>query len=210
MDPYQQQQQLDRLKSIVTRIAALEMACCPTSVNDKSSDVSSLEKRMEQVEQKIKSRQNSRVAEWVECERLFKELAPSLTSMAMAMGTLSTDESSKNNTKNAPITYRRQEILACVDEFKRNISCLQQIHGIAFPLDQILSGQSDALNVGDQELKRIEVLEQNLKSISQQAYNISNRVDTLLNMYHDVIMSASEKIVLYDEELRDIVSKQTH
>ena len=204
----------DRLQSLISRVAALETASCPTSMNafpNKFND-KSMEERIDQLERNINSlvltSDESGLKEWNECGKLFNELAPSLASVAMSTGTNSTYDDSKSNTKNNPITYRRHELLACSDDFKRDISCLQQIQGLATPLEKILSGDNETLNLSNDNLQRLDAVEKKISYIKQHACAISDRVDTLLNAYHDVVMSASEKLVLYDEELKEIESQQ--
>lgn len=201
-------EQKERIKSILNRVNALGgVLSSPNNINSTQAKDYSLEKRFDVLESSIRSKSldssSLGAAEWEECEKMYKDLAPSSSALTMSAGMSNANDAilGNSNSKNAPIMYRRQEVLSCADDFKRNIDVLQQIQGLPVPVTKILEADNNSLKISDEDHARLKAVEERIEDIAKRAHNISDRVDTLLTAYHDIILTASEKLVLYDEAL---------
>lgn len=197
-----------RVESISSRLASLEARIRDDSTEaNNSGGGSSVEARLDLLEEEmnrvlISSSSNDNSKDWNECEKMFKVLigGGSDSNVALAVGTsVSNDPLS---IKNAPIFFRRQEILASVDEFKKNIEMLKTIDANAVPINTLMSddGWLEAAHLGDYQ-NRADVVEKRIGGVASRLNDVSQRVDRLIATYHTVIMAMSEKIVLFDEEL---------
>jgi hypothetical protein len=115
----------------------------------------------------------------------------------------------------APILYRKQELLASADTFKHD---MEQVGDI---LKLLLIGQPPITDgdlkeehvtqapiltgtpcVSEEDQQRMDALQHQMVDMQTRTTAVADRMDRLLNNYHSLISTVSEKMILADEELR--------
>lgn len=207
-----------RVELISSRLASLEARIRDDSTeanNSGGGSAGGIEARLDLLEKDmnrvlISSSSNDNSKDWNECEKMLKVLigGGSDSNVALAVGTSVSND--RLSVKNAPIFFRRQEILASIDEFKKNIEMLKTIDANAVPINTLVSdaGWLEAAHLGDYQ-NRADVVEKRIGGVAARLNDVSQRVDRLIATYHTVIMAMSEKIVLFDEELTRLSSEHS-
>jgi hypothetical protein len=115
----------------------------------------------------------------------------------------------------APILYRKQELLASAEPFKHD---MEQVGDI---LKLLLIGQPPITDgdlkeehvtqapiltgtpcVSEEDQQRMDVLQHQMVDMQTRTAAVADRMDRLLNNYHSLISTVSEKMILADEELQ--------
>ena len=127
-------------------------------------------------------------------------------------GTAMTHQTSVSST---PLYYRRQEVLATSDDLKDDMDKVAQMLHLLMvgqtpreegkpPLREEEATGAPIVNlspVSRDEERRLDLLQANIGDIGSRTQAIGNRVDALLKLYYSLVATASEKIVLADEEV---------
>lgn len=144
-------------------------------------------------------------------DRLLSELAMSPLAGPAA--------SVQGNNANAPLLFRRQEILASSDSMNQDMELLTRIRdltmiGVKVTDSKISSNESSVVNCPiiaserynlalDPDAKeRLERLCFRVAELHKRSLSASLRADRLLNAYGQVMMALSEKIVLAEEQIK--------
>ena len=124
-----------------------------------------------------------------------------------------------SNAANAPLLFRRQEILASSESMKQDMELLAQIRdltmiGVKVTDSKKSSNESQVVNCpiiaseryylpSDPEAKeRLERLCFRVAELHKRSSTVSIRADRLLDSYGQVMMALSEKIVLAEEQIK--------
>ena len=121
----------------------------------------------------------------------------------------------QTNTSSAPLYYRRQEVLSAADGLKIDLNNLSQMLSLLMvsqapreegqpPLREEEVTQAPIVNIpplSREDEKRLDILQADIHDLQTKTAGISNRVDALLKLYSSLITTASEKLVLADEEV---------
>eukprot|EP00984_Skeletonema_dohrnii_P003152 scaffold1048_cov101-Skeletonema_dohrnii-CCMP3373.AAC.1 len=136
----------------------------------------------------------------------------------LAMSPLAGPAASVGGNANAPLLFRRQEILASSDSMKRDMEVLSRIReltmiGVKVTNDTNKSESnvvncpiiaSDRYNLpSDPEAKeRLERLCFRVAEVHKRSTAVSIRADRMLDSYGQVMMALSEKMVLAEEQIK--------
>ena len=141
------------------------------------------------------------------CQTYEEEFHPGLLLTHNILG------ASSSSSKQAPLMYRRQEILASKESFQSDIQHLSAIRDLLLLKSKssssenkyanapIISSDSYTLATDPSNIKRLDKVTHKIVEVQSRASQLGSRLDHLLNLYEKVILAASEKIVLADEEL---------
>eukprot|EP00581_Thalassiosira_minuscula_P014819 CAMPEP_0183722342 /NCGR_PEP_ID=MMETSP0737-20130205/14322_1 /TAXON_ID=385413 /ORGANISM="Thalassiosira miniscula, Strain CCMP1093" /LENGTH=240 /DNA_ID=CAMNT_0025952483 /DNA_START=119 /DNA_END=841 /DNA_ORIENTATION=- len=149
-------------------------------------------------------------------DRLLSELALSpLAGPAAAAG----------SGNNAPMAYRRMEILASADSMKRDMDLLARIRDLTYIGTKAPAGGASSSGGGDGDgskivncpivsserynlpsdpkaAERLERICFRVAKLNQRAAVASQRADEMLNSYGKIMMALSEKMVLAEEQIK--------
>lgn len=201
-------------KSLEARFLALESSLgLLQPVNTEASSSASsfrikhldLTSRLDALECKINSFATPQSI-WNESDELLRELHP--------QAALTYQEPS---TRNDPIYYRKQQVLASVDDLKRDFAVLNRIMNlllISQPASKLTEEQvtqapilvSTTTNNPDDQV-RLEKLLVDIHHTRRQAMDMTRRVDSLIQTYHVVVASLSERMLLLHQK---IAAKELH
>ena len=210
------------LEQIESRLAALELKVVgPASSSSSSADVPSridklvrstagidaTNKLSSDVKAKAESKRLALREEYRIIDRLLSELEISPT-----VGP--TESASSGN--NAPMVFRRMEVLASADSLKRDMELLARIPDLTAIGTKVSAGgtPSDVVNCpiitserynlpSDPEAaERLERLCFRVAKINQHTAILSQRVDKMVNSYGKVMSALSEKMVLAEEQIQ--------
>jgi hypothetical protein len=193
-----------RLSALETQLGVNDYA---TTSKDNETNVTTEDKdlisRLEGLEGQFMSLTDSSFRQtWAESFKLMIELDPgsALTHQSLFA---------------APILYRKQELLASADTFKHD---MEQVGDI---LKLLLIGQPPITDgdlkeehvtqapiltgtpcVSEEDQQRMDALQHQIVDMQTRTAAVADRMDRLLNNYHSLISTVSEKMILADEELR--------
>ena len=142
-------------------------------------------------------------------DRLLSELAMSPLAGPASVG----------GNSNAPLLFRRQEILASSDSMKRDMEVLTRIReltmiGVKVTNDSNSSNESNVVNCpiisserynlpSDHDAKeRLERLCFRVAELHKRSTAVSIRADRMLDSYGQIMMALSEKMVLAEEQIK--------
>jgi hypothetical protein len=171
--------------------------------NETTTEDKDLISRLEGLEGRFMSLTDSSLRQtWAESDKLMIELDPkaALTHQQLFA---------------APILYRKQELLASAEPFKRD---LEQVGDI---MKLLLIGQPPITDgdlkeehvtqapiltgtpcISEEDQQRMDALQHQMVDMQTRTAAVANQMDRLLNNYHTLISTVSEKMILADEELR--------
>ncbi|KAK1741730.1 hypothetical protein QTG54_007303 [Skeletonema marinoi] len=127
----------------------------------------------------------------------------------LAMSPLAGPAASVGGNANAPLLFRRQEILASSDSMKRDMEVLSRIRELT-----MIGSESNVVNCpiiaserynlpSDPEAKeRLERLCFRAAEVHKRSTAVSIRADRMLDSYGKVMMALSEKMVLAEEQIK--------
>jgi hypothetical protein len=185
--------------SIEARLQALEatLGVIPLKEGDSSLDI---ETRLDALQTKIKaSTPSSLHSTWDESDRLLRDLDPGPTLTY------------QQTFKNYPILYRRKEVLASADSIKADMGQLSTLlnlllisqKNIDSPLRQEQVTQAPILTsvvISEEQERRLDSMLLKLGELSRSIQDMADRVDFLVDSYHAVMTTMSEKMVAADEK----------
>lgn len=141
-------------------------------------------------------------------DRLLSELAISPLAGPTASG----------GSANAPLIFRRMEVLASSESMKRDMELLARIRDLTNIGTKTTEKGSDSeskvancpvvssdkfnLSSDPEALERLEKLCFRIANISKRSATVSQRADEMLSTYSEVMRALSEKIVLAEEQLK--------
>ena len=140
----------------------------------------------------------------------------------LAMSPLAGPAASGGGNSNAPLLFRRQEILASSDSMKRDMELLSRIReltmiGVKVTTNDSNKSSSNEINVvncpitssekynlpSDPDAKeRLERLCFRVAELHKRSTAVSIRADRMLDSYGEVMMALSEKMVLAEEQIK--------
>lgn len=171
---------------------------------EQKAEDTDIQKRLEELKALYESTTESSFREsCTESEKLMRDLDA---------GTALTHQTSVSST---PLYYRRQEVLSSSDDLKADLDHLSQmLHLLLVSQAPRESGQdllreeevtqAPIVNIPStsrEDEKRLDLVQANLDDLQGRAKGIASRVDALLQLYSSLISTASEKLVLADEEI---------
>ena len=200
--------------SIEHRLRELELTLGIHNKSDLSESSHDIKTRIDDIHdhysKKLSSHGNGSLRnDLKQCEALEKELEPgSLLTYQMM---------SSSSTKNAPLLYRRQEILASKESFKKDMNQLALIRDLLLRKHQsnkstfsespiISSSVYDSAN-DPSMLQRLDTVTLKVSNVHERASKLVSRLDSLLDGYQQIMLAASEKVLLADEELHELGNK---
>jgi hypothetical protein len=207
-------------QSMESRLLALETSLGllqPTNSNSNSNSINKnntkdLTSRLDALEHKFQSF-STPLTIWRESDALLQELHP--------QAGLTYQEPS---TRNDPILYRRQQVLASADDLKRDFAQLNTImnllliaqstkklseeHVINAPIITSTTGSS-AL-VDPNSTARLETLRLDIAITCQQTMAMTNRVDSLIQTYHAIVTALSERMLLLNQTFAQTIATKEH
>jgi hypothetical protein len=193
-----------RLSALETQLGVNEYANTSkdneTTVTTEDKDLIS---RLEGLEGRFMSLTDSSLRQtWAESDKLMIELDP---------GTALTHQ----QLFAAPILYRKQELLASAEPFKHD---MEQVGDI---LKLLLIGQPPITDgelkeehvtqapiltaapcISEKDQQRMDALQHQMVDMQTRTAAVADQMDRLLNNYHTLISTVSEKMILADEELQ--------
>jgi hypothetical protein len=198
-------------QSMESRLLALETSLGllqPTNSNSSSinnptnkNNTRELSSRLDALEHKFQSF-STPLTIWSESDALLQELHP--------LAGLSYQEPS-SNTRNDPIMYRRQQVLASADDMKRDFSQLNTIMNLLLIAqstkklseEQVFNAPiiTSAACADPNSTARLETLLLDIAITRQQTMAMANRVDSLIQTYHTIVMALSERMLLLNQTL---------
>jgi Dynactin subunit p22 len=192
--------------SLESRIFALE-SCLgllqSKSSNNPSSVASTkdLTTRLDTLELKLKSFSIPQTI-WSESDKLIQELQPHTGFTYQEL-----------STRNDPIIYRRQQVLACADDLKRDFAQLNTI------MNLLLISQTKSNRLSEEQIThapivvttqcktedqvRLDKLQLKILHTHQQTLAIAKRVDSLVQTYHVIVTSLSEQTINLYQTISD-------
>lgn len=187
--------------SLEARLQNLEASLGISRAKEEESAAKDIEARLTALELKLKAKTPSSLhATWDESDRLLKDLhpGPNLTYQQPA--------------KNYPILFRRKEVLASADTIKSDMDQLSTILNLLLisqkqtdsPIREEQVTQAPILTsvtISEEEERRLEAVRLQVGDINRQLLDMANRIDSLVEAYHTVMTSVSEKMVEVDEAL---------
>jgi hypothetical protein len=198
------------LGSLESRLSAIEerLGVLHGKPSSKATDV---QERLEQLKTLYESSTDAAFREsCAESDKLLEELDA---------GTALTHQTTVSST---PLYYRRQEVLSSADDLKKDLEYLSQMLTLLMvsqapreegqqPLREDEVTNAPIVNippVSREDEKRLDLLHANIAELQAKTVGLSNRVDALLKLYASLISTASEKLVLADEEISSRERKQ--
>jgi hypothetical protein len=188
---------------IEARLQALEatLGLIPSKEGESSVDI---ETRLDALQAKIKATTPSSLhATWDDSDSLLRDLdpGPSLTY--------------QQTSKNYPILYRRKEVLASADCMKADMDQLSSLLNLLLisqkdtdsPLREEQVTQAPIITsviISEEEERRLDVVLLKVGELSRSIQDIADRVDSLVDSYHAVMMAISEKIIVADEQSKHL------
>lgn len=192
--------------SLESRIFALES--CLGLLQSKSSNnptlvasTKDLTTRLDSLELKLKSFSIPQTI-WSESDKLIQELQPHTGFTYQEL-----------STRNDPIIYRRQQVLACADDLKRDFAQLNTI------MNLLLISQTKSNRLTEEQITqapivvtsqcktedqvRLDKLQLKILHTHQQALAIAKRVDSLVQTYHVIVTSLSEQTIHLYQTISD-------
>ena len=182
----------------------------PATASTTTTDSVDLNGRLEALERRYLAATTPSFREtWKESEKLLQELDPgaALTHQQQIA---------------APIMYRRQEVLASAETFRRDMKHVAQILNLLLiGQEQSSSSSEEGAAISEQKIvkapiliettglsedyiERLRTLHNNIADIAHRTGKVARTVDRLLEHYHALVHATSEKMVLAEEELRRI------
>ena len=162
---------------------------------------------------KVESKRLALHEEYRTIDRLLSELAIS----PIAGPTVTASSASSNN---APMAYRRMEVLASAESMKKDMELLSRIRELTaigtkevagqattIPADSvvncpIISSERYNLLSNPEAIGRLEKLCLRVAKLNQGTVIASKRVDEMVNSYGEVMRALSEKLVLAEEQIK--------
>jgi len=149
-----------------------------------------------------------------ECKKLERKLDPGALLTYQMM--------SSSSAKNAPLLYRRQDIIASKETFQKDLDQLIKIRDLllmkqnsnaskpksSFANCSIVSSSAYESSDDPEMIKRLDAATSKAMDLNARASKISSRLDMLLNRYQHIVVAASEKLVLIDEELCELENER--
>lgn len=195
------------------RIRALELQVQSTSDNKNatapSSDVTA---RIEALERNALQQLPSSTQQlWKEIESMQEDLSPgtALTHQKQIM---------------APILYRRQQILAEKDTFSADMEQVARILNLLL-IDQDGSHAArkgvteqqvvnapilvETTTTAEEDDERLDRLAQQAVDLRERAARVSHKLDSVLRNYASLVGAVSEKLVLFEEDVRRMEEEKT-
>jgi uncharacterized coiled-coil protein SlyX len=195
--------------SLESRLSALEtqLGVHDYSTTSNNNEITTEDKdlisRLEGLEGRFMSLTDSSLRQtWAESDKLMIELDP---------GTALTHQ----QLFAAPILYRKQELLASAEPFKHD---MEQVGDI---LKLLLIGQPPITDgelkeehvtqapiltaapcISEKDQQRMDALQHQMVDMQTRTAAVADQMDRLLNNYHTLISTVSEKMILADEELQ--------
>ena len=183
---------------IEARLQALEatLGSIPLKEGESSADI---ETRLDSLLAKIKATTPSSLhATWNDADSLLRDLEP---------GPYLTYQ---RTSKNYPILYRRKEVLASADSMKADMDQLSSLLNLLLisqkhtdsPLREEQATQAPIITsvvISGEEERRLDAVLLKVGELSRSIQDIADRVDSLMDSYHAVMMTLSEKMVVADE-----------
>ena len=125
-----------------------------------------------------------------------------------------------SSTKNAPLLYRRQEILASKESFEKDMNQLVLIRDLLLrkhqtkPGNKIIFSESPIISSSVYDsandpsmLQRLDTITVKVSNVQEKASKLVSRLDSLLDRYQQIMLATSEKVLLADEELHELGNK---
>jgi hypothetical protein len=185
-----------------SRLLALENSLgLLNSTSNASNNPKDLTSRLEALEQKFQSF-STPFTIWAESDALLQELHP--------QAGLTYQEPS---TRNDPILYRRQQVLASADDLKRDFGELNTIMNlllISQPTTKVSEEHlinapiitATAATLADPDVTaRLELLRMDVAVTYQRTMAMTNRVDSLIQTYHAIVTAFSERVLLLNQAI---------
>lgn len=140
----------------------------------------------------------------------------------LAMSPLAGPAASVGGNSNAPLLFRRQEILASSDSMKRDMELLSRIRELTMMGVKVTNDLNKASNTNESKVvncpiiasekydlpsdpdarERLERLCFRVAELHKRSTAVSIRADRMLNSYGQVMQALSEKMVLAEEQIR--------
>jgi uncharacterized coiled-coil protein SlyX len=191
-----------RLSVLETQLGVHDYATTSKD-NETTTEDKDLISRLEGLEGRFMSLTDSSLRQtWAESDKLMIELDP---------GTALTHQ----QLFAAPILYRKQELLASAEPFKHD---MEQVGDI---LKLLLIGQPPITDedlkeehvtqapiltaapcISEKDQQRMDALQHQMVDMQTRTAAVADQMDRLLNNYHTLISTVSEKMILADEELQ--------
>mmetsp|Transcript_12675 Transcript_12675/g.23013 ORF Transcript_12675/g.23013 Transcript_12675/m.23013 type:complete len:194 (+) Transcript_12675:35-616(+) len=187
------------MSSVEARLQALEAVL---RVNEENAEEKDVERRLTQLEQKLKSTTPSSLhVTWDESDRLLKDLHPG------------SNLTYQQPSKNYPILFRRKEVLAASDSLKADMDQLSTILNLILiaqkQTDSILREEQvtqapilTSVSISEEHERRLDKVAIQISDVNRQVQDVAHRIDSLVECYHSVMTSISEKMVAVDEALK--------
>ena len=160
-----------------------------------------------------------RVALHEEYQTIDRLLSDKLALSPIAGPAAAAASSDKNN---APMVFRRMEILASSKSMKRDMDLLAQLRDLTNIGTKTTPGRIDGSGEGESKIvncpiitserynlpsnpeakERLEQLCFRVARLNQRTAGVSQKVDDMLNSYGTVMMAMSEKMVLAEEQIK--------
>mmetsp|Transcript_6611 Transcript_6611/g.9658 ORF Transcript_6611/g.9658 Transcript_6611/m.9658 type:complete len:221 (-) Transcript_6611:578-1240(-) len=204
------------ISSLEERIAAIEkvLGCSDLSSDNSSSRVTKdVESTLTRLTTSNASIPKAIVDDLNECDRLEELLNPgSILTYQSNASIGSRSKLSSDITK--PVLYRREEILTSAKEMKDGMDHLSQIRDLLllsaggkedkeadYTNAPIMSCDNYLFTGNPSVRRRLQDVTVKTATMLERVQIIARRVDALVGRYHRVMSAASEKLVLFDEEL---------
>ena len=195
----------DRITTIESILGIKQFKTLPTETSDISDIVTKINDLYIEHLKQIESHQFKNSSLWSDlqiCEKLEKEFNPGLSL---------TNQIQSSSSKNAPLLYRRQQILSNQKSFQYHLQSLTVIQNLlsrqktSGSMDSVLLSSKDFDVAADPEMiQRLNDLSLKSLDIQSRTSKLTSRLDALVNRYHQIISATSEKMVLADEELHQM------
>lgn len=188
-----------------------------------------LEARLTAIEEKLGILQGKPPSETVDAQKRLEELKALYETSTDAAFRESCSESEKllreldagtalthqTSVSSTPMYYRRQEVLSSSDDLKSDLDHLSQMLSLLMvsqapmeegrpPLREEELTQAPIVTVApisQDDGRRLDLVVANTQDLQSKTLGLSRRVDGLLKLYSSLISTASEKLVLADEEI---------
>jgi len=178
---------------------------------DTDADVADISSRIDGLMRSALSTSSSKRGALHDDSRAINKLLLELDMSSIAGPTATADED------DAPMVYRRLEVLANAESMRRDMEILARIRdlvaigtkagaGEVANCPIVTSSRYDISN-DSETIDRLDRLCYRVANLSGRVLNASRRADDMLNLYGKIVMALSEKLVLAEEQLNDNKSK---
>jgi len=136
----------------------------------------------------------------------------------LSISPISGPTESASSSNNAPIVYRRLEVLSSAESMKTDMELLTKIRDLTsigrketgnstvseddIVNCSILSSEKYNLSSNPEDIDRLDILCYRVAMLNQRAVSAAQKVDNMVNSYGNVMSALNEKMVLAEEQIQ--------